>query len=252
MQGVAEGEALSSPVDLVHHCVFFMCGDLAAMWALFGFCVGIQGSEHCPCCDLKRGDQWRGKPSEESGLQVQARGWLNGTPIPLSPSTRFVLCTLHCLLRVGDFALKRLVTDCLNSREGKVAGNVRPQYGTKKKSKKAIQSDFFADPSVAFYDKKALKKYILEALAKEEMQWKEYCSSGEVFSKATNETLLGVAEQLGIEEVFFIFATKTKSPNFYHNTGSFYMKIIRNASVTPPSCGQWCYGGGVTDNLHIK
>ena len=50
-------------LPFVHHCVFIMCGDLASIWALFGFCSGIFDQQHCPYCTIARVDQWLGSSS---------------------------------------------------------------------------------------------------------------------------------------------------------------------------------------------
>ena len=98
-----------------HHCVFIMCGDLCSTWGLFGFCAGIAGKEHCPLCTLARVDQWRGGTATECG---RARD----VPISLAPSVRYILCLLHCTLRVGEYALEHLIMHCINEKEG------RPNY----------------------------------------------------------------------------------------------------------------------------
>jgi hypothetical protein len=55
--GGVDGGSDCGVVELTyeHYCVFVMCGDLASMWSLFGFCGGPSGSEQCPLCTSESG-----------------------------------------------------------------------------------------------------------------------------------------------------------------------------------------------------
>jgi hypothetical protein len=138
----ASAGAKSGPcLTYVHHCVFVMCGDLASMWSLFGFCGGPSGKEQCPLCTIARVDQWRG-----SAGHATPRNRDRYVPIPLSPAARYVMCVLHCTMRVGEFALERLIMNCVNQKEGK---NVTIGKASKKKK----QSFLFLDPSIVALNK---------------------------------------------------------------------------------------------------
>ena len=153
----------SSPVPppFVHHCVFLMCGDLACIWALFGYCSGIQGAEQCPYCTLLRIDQWNGSPTD--GSCASQRKWVSGTPIPLSPHRRFVVCLLHCLLRIGDFALESLTLDCLNENvHSSVPKKLRP-VRTAISSRSAVFEKFLLSDTLQC-KKETLKKFIKREL----------------------------------------------------------------------------------------
>jgi hypothetical protein len=182
---------------LVHHCVFIMCGDLASIWALFGFCSNINGPFQCPCCTLARIDQWRGTPSDE--IEVTDRSWQKGTPIPLAPSSRFVLCLLHCLLRIGDYALELLISDCLNEGQGNIPAHLR-KVVTRKPSQHQVNSTSMADPEIAFLKKKDLKSRVSRSLAELKETWESY-NTGSCISKATISVLRDVENQLEIKKV---------------------------------------------------
>jgi hypothetical protein len=174
-----------------------MCGDLASAWALFGFCAGIQGAEMCPCCTLKRIDQWRGE-SSYPGETVLPRGRGEGTPIPLAPSSRYVFCTLHCLLRIGEFALQRLIAACLNSNDGVPVPHPRRFTGNKK-SEKQKKSEKFVDSTITHLRKKDLLIYVKEKLKEEGKEWKEY-SKGEI-GKVNLDMLQDVAGTIAYQQV---------------------------------------------------
>jgi hypothetical protein len=138
----ASAGAKSGPcLTYTHHCVFVMCGDLASMWSLFGFCGGPSGKEQCPLCTIARVDQWRGVAGNAT-----PRNRDRDVPIPLSPVARYVMCVLHCTMRVGEFALERLIMSCINQKEGK-------NVSIGKASKKKKQSFICLDPSIVALNK---------------------------------------------------------------------------------------------------
>jgi hypothetical protein len=141
--GGVDGGSDCGVVELTyeHYCVFVMCGDLASMWSLFGFCGGPSGSEQCPLCTLARVDQWRG-----AGITVTKRKRASDVPIPLSPDARYVMCLLHCTMRIGEFAMEKLIMNCINQKQGK-------HVGIGKMSKKKKLSVLCLDPTIAYMNK---------------------------------------------------------------------------------------------------
>jgi hypothetical protein len=111
-------------------------------------------------------------------------------------------------MRVGEFALERLVADCLNAKEGKTPQGTNALYGTGKKRNRSSSTPM-VDPRITTYNKKELQNYVKTILAQGGKEWKHY--SPEVTqSRASVEVLTRVAGQAGLEMVLGKSEAKTQ------------------------------------------